>query len=174
MEAKIMTRPTSTDQPVKEEGTTDVYGSEPWGGDAPGTYDVLQLKQLLLDYLAQTSVASSRIRDILLPACLKNKVLTREQLKTAISGFGPNCSKGKIRSHVTLVSSQLGMLKNDFLRQVIQYGYPNHHWEKDHFFIKDQYRTLVAEVLEQLKTVSHASSPIGKRRLESTERACAL
>lgn len=43
------------------------------------------------------------------------------------------------------------MKKNDFLRQVVSYGYPRHHWEKDNFAIRTEYRDLVKETLEELK-----------------------
>ena len=49
------------------------------------------------------------------------------------------------------VSSQLGMTKNDYLRQVVAYEYPRHEWEKDSFSIREQYRDLVKEVLGELK-----------------------
>ena len=71
-----MTRTTLTDPALKKEGTIGLYVPESWAGDAPGTYDIPQLKQLLLDYLARGTRSSSWIRDILLPSCLKNKVLT--------------------------------------------------------------------------------------------------
>jgi hypothetical protein len=43
------------------------------------------------------------------------------------------------------------MKKNDFLRQVVAYEYPLHHWEKDNFAIRPEYRDLVKEVLDKLK-----------------------
>jgi len=151
MEAEITMRPTSTHPFLRNEGTTEPYGSEPWGGDVPGTYDIPRLKQLLLDYFARGTVTSIWIRDILLPSCLKNKVLTGEQFRKAFVDFDPNYDGRKIRCYISHVSSQLGMKKNDFLRQVIEYEYPHRHWEKDNFSIKGKYRQLVAEVLEQLK-----------------------
>ena len=114
------------------------------------------------------------MRDILLPSCLKNKRLTIEQFGKAFVDFDPNYGEEKVRCYITLISSQLGMARNDFLRQVIEYEYPHHHWKKDNFSIKGQYRELVTEVLEQLKTAGHASRPIGKRRSDSTESACVL
>ena len=41
--------------------------------------------------------------------------------------------------------------KNDFLRQVIGYDYPNYPWEKDNYRVKQEYRDLVQEVLAELK-----------------------
>lgn len=119
--------------------------------DVPGTYDLPRLERLLLDYLARGTITSSRIRNILLPACLKNKVLTIEQFRKAFVDFDPNYDEEKIPYHITHLSSQLGQKTNDFLRQVIAYEYPHHYWIKDNFSIRGQYRQLVSEVLEQLK-----------------------
>ena len=167
MKTEIRTWPTSTDPALKEEGTAEVDGSEPWVGDAPGTYDIPQLKQLLLDYLARPTATSSWMREILLPSCLKTRVLTIEQFRRAFVDFDPNCGETKIRNHMIHVSTALGMKTNNFLRQVIEYEYPNHHWIKDNFSVKDRYRQLVTEVLQQLKAEGHTGRPIGKKRSES-------
>jgi hypothetical protein len=91
------------------------------------------------------------MREILLPVLLKTKVLSREQLKKAFVDFDPKYDENKVGYYLTLVSSQLGMTKNDFLRQVVAYEYPRHGWEKDNFSIRDEYRDLVEEVLTELK-----------------------
>ena len=51
---------------------------------------------------------------------------------------------------MSLISSQVGHQRNDFLRQVIEYGYPNYQWEKDNYQIREGYRELVSEVLAEL------------------------
>lgn len=117
--------------------------------DEPGTHDVQALKQHLRDYLARDRVTNRRMRDILLPALLKTKTLARDQLKKAFIDFDPKDDEKKVGFYLSLVSSQLGMTKNDFLRQVVGYEYPRHHWEKDNFSIREQYRDLVKEVLEE-------------------------
>jgi hypothetical protein len=119
--------------------------------DEPGSYDLPQLRQLLRDYLARDKVTNRRMRDILLPTLLKTKVLTRDKLKKAFVEFDPNYDESKVGYYLTLVSSQLGMKKNDFLRQVVDYGYPRHGWEKDNFALREQYRDLVKEVLDEFK-----------------------
>lgn len=119
--------------------------------DEPGSHSAQQLKQLLLDYLVREKVTNRRMRDILFPALLKTKVLSRDQLKKAFVEFDSNYDESKVGYYLTLVSSQLGMKKNDFLRQVVAYEYPKHHWEKDNFSIKEQYRELAKEVLDELK-----------------------
>ena len=50
------------------------------------------------------------------------------------------------------MSSQIGMKKNDFLRQVIAYDYPTNSWEKDNYSIRDGYSDLVREILGELGT----------------------
>jgi hypothetical protein len=49
-----------------------------------------------------------------------------------------------------LISVQTGMQKNDVLRQAIGYEYPNYPWEKDNYFIRPEYRSLMKEVLASL------------------------
>ncbi len=49
--------------------------------DEPGSYDIEELKSLLKRYLSENRTTPRRIRDILLPLCLKHKVVTREMIK---------------------------------------------------------------------------------------------
>jgi hypothetical protein len=118
--------------------------------DEPGAHSAKALKQHLLDYLSRERVTNQRMRDILLPALLKTKVLTRDQLKKAFVNFDPKYDESKVGFYLTLVSSQLGMTKNDFLRQIVAYEYPRHHWEKDNFSIREEYRDVVKEILVEL------------------------
>lgn len=118
--------------------------------DDPGSHDKAHLKQLLRDYLARDRVTNQRMRDILFPTLLKNRTVTRAQLKQAFVAFDPQYDESKVGYYLTLVSSQLGMKKNDFLRQVVSYEYPRHHWEKDNFALRDEYRPLVQEVLAEV------------------------
>lgn len=120
--------------------------------DDPGNYDVQELKKLLVDYLSRNQVTTQRIRDIFLPACLNKPTVTRNELKKAFVTFDPDYDEAKVGYYLTLISSQLGMKKNDFLRQVVAYEYPRHPWEKDNFSIKQEFRDLVDEVLSQLKS----------------------
>lgn len=60
--------------------------------------------------------------------------------------------EGKMESF----SGQIGLQKNDFLRQVVGYRYPNNPWEKDSYFIRPEYRSLVEKVLVSLNSeVAH-------------------
>lgn len=122
--------------------------------DEPGAYEDDRLKQLLLDYLSRGKVTHQRMRDILFPALLKTPVLTRDQMKKAFVDFNPNYDESKVGFYLSLVSLQLGMKKNDFLRQIVSYEYPRHRWEKDNFSIRPEYRDLVNQVLNKLKDKS--------------------
>ena len=144
--------------------------------DAPGNYDELEIKKLLIDYLSVNQVTNQRIRRILLPALLRieePQKLARVQLidefmripleERSYISTDQKYDESKAGIYLTLISSQLSMEKNDFLRQVIAYEYPRHSWEKDNFSIRKPegksleilgdggYRSMIAEVLEKLK-----------------------
>ena len=53
-----------------------------------------------------------------------------------------------INYFVSLISLQGGMKKNDFLRQIISYEYPNYPWEKDNYAIREDYKELVKEIIK--------------------------
>lgn len=55
----------------------------------------------------------------------------------------------------------MGMAKNDFLRQVIGYKlHPNHPWLKEVYYIKDEYRELLEEMLRGIeRTAQHPLPP---------------
>jgi hypothetical protein len=91
-----------------------------------------------------------RIKNILLPACLKKDIVTREELKSELIKNDPTVDETKVGYYLTVISSQLGMKKNDFLRQVLKYEYQNNPWEKDNFQIVEKYKEFVKEVLEDL------------------------
>ena len=118
--------------------------------DEPGTYDHEQLLKILKSYLSISSKTNQRIREVLLPACLEKKIVTREDLKKKYLEYVPNADEAKIGYYLTPISSQLGMKKNDFLRQVLSYEYPRYEWEKDNFQINEEYRDLVNKVLKEL------------------------
>lgn len=118
--------------------------------DEPGRYDVPALKQLLSDYLSRDRVTNKRIRDILLPVALRNTVVTRAELKRAFVECDSGYDESNVGYYVAVISSQLGIKKNDFLRQVVAYDYPRHPWEKDNFSVREEYRDLVEEILDEL------------------------
>lgn len=120
--------------------------------DEKGTYDTNELKVLFSQYLKRNLWSSKRIKHIMLPYLLKaDKVVSREELKQAFlktgGELGGNDSK-QAGIFVALISNQLGQRKNDFLRQVILYDYPNYPWEKDNFKINPEYTELVKNMLK--------------------------
>jgi hypothetical protein len=115
--------------------------------DEPGTYDIETLKLKLQEYLSRDMYSAKRIRDVLLPACLNQDVISRDELKNAFVAFDETTDVSKTGYFISLISVQVGMAKNDFLRQVIGYEYPNYSWEKDNYRIRQEYRDLVDEVL---------------------------
>ena len=130
--------------------------------DEPGSYDTATLKLLLRDYLSREKVTNRRMRDIVFPALLKNRTVSRTQLKKAFVDFDPKYDESKVGYYLTLVSSQLGMKKNDFLRQVVFYEYPRRDWEKDNFSIREEYGPLVAEVLKAVEKLRLDQERIGE------------
>jgi len=119
--------------------------------DEPGEYDNTQLKVLLKKYLSQDLYSARRIRDVLLPVCLKRNSVTREELKEEFVKCGEADSVRQAGYFLSLISQQVGMKKNDFLRQIIGYEYPNNPWEKDNYRIRNECKELVAEVLSELE-----------------------
>jgi hypothetical protein len=120
--------------------------------DEPGQYDTAKLKELLVRYLSQDMYSSRRLRDVLLPTCLSRDVVTRDELKQEFVKHDPSLDINKVGYFLSLISGQIGMQKNDFLRQVIGYEYPNYHWEKDNYRIKPEYKDLVKTVLREFSS----------------------
>ena len=52
---------------------------------------------------------------------------------------------------MSLISGQIGMEWRDYLRQVIKYRYPNHHWEKDKFSLVPEYKDMVKRILSNIE-----------------------
>jgi len=129
--------------------------------DDAGTYEPEVLRRLLRAYLARQRVTNQRLRDVLLPALLKRKTLTREQLKKELLKYDSTLDASKVGYHLTTMSSQLGMKKNDFLRQVVAYEYPNNAWEKDNFSLHEQFKDLLCAVLNEIneRNGSNKSAP---------------
>ncbi len=115
----------------------------------PGNYDQSTLKEKLTQYLSQNLYSAKRIRDYVLPILLKNKVMTREEMRKEFIKMG-GANESQAGYFLALISSQLGFKWNDYLRQVVSYEFPNNKWEKDNFSIRAEYRELVKEVLDGL------------------------
>jgi|GEM_PF-281110 hypothetical protein len=137
--------------------------------DDPGTYPEDQLRRLLVEYLSRNLVTIGWIRDLLIPKCLKQPKVTRDELLKQLVAQTESADARKIGLALGSLSSQLGRKENDFLRQVLGYGYPNHPWEKDDFFVRSEHRELVAQVLEEVRpNTAHPTVPTDVAALEET------
>lgn len=117
----------------------------------PGEYELDKLKELLRNYFIRANYSSNRIKNVLLPALLAKKSLTRDQLKKEFVKTGEAPDESQAGYFIALISNQLGHAKKDFLRQVIYYEFPNNHWTKDNFSLRDGYEKLVQELINELK-----------------------
>ena len=123
--------------------------------DDPGSYEDSQLRDLLVQYFNKELWSSKRMRKIMIPHLLKTKrSVSREEMKQefqkAGGELGGNDSK-QSGIFISLISNQLGQKKNDFLRQVIFYDYPNYSWEKDNFRINPEYTDLLNKIIIETK-----------------------
>jgi len=119
--------------------------------DEPGTYEPGELKDLVSGYLSSGLYSAERIRNVLLPACLKNGQVARDQLLEGIVASGETADPATAGRFASLISREMGTASKDYLRQIIGYDYPEHHWQKDNYHIRDGYRPLVEEVLAELE-----------------------
>ena len=143
--AEILSRTTTIPEEVEKKRVQKKYRIPM--SDEPGSYTRDELKELLKNYFAQDLKTAKRLKYVLLPEWLKKGIVTREALKQAFVDYKePNAEKNK-GYFVSLISNQLGLDKNDFLRQIIAYEYPNHPWEKDNYRIREEYVDLVKELL---------------------------
>jgi len=117
--------------------------------DEPGEYKEEELEEKFKKYLQQDLWSARRIRKVLLPACLEHGTVTRDQLKEKFVQQKEAEDLRQAGLFLSLISSQLGMANNDFLRQVIGYSYPNYYWEKNDYHIRDGYEGLVRRVLKE-------------------------
>jgi len=120
--------------------------------DEPGNYSLDKLKELLKAYFKRANYSSNRIKNVLLPALLSKKQITRNQLKKEFVKTGEAPDESQAGYFIALISNQLGHAKKDFLRQIISYEYPDNHWTKDNFKLREGYKELVEELLNELNT----------------------
>ncbi|RYE36881.1 MAG: DUF91 domain-containing protein [Sphingobacteriaceae bacterium] len=116
----------------------------------PGNYSIEILKGLFKNYLLKPNVSRKRIRDFFLPTLLDKKLVTRLQMRREFVKLNGSADESQAGYYLSLISVQLGLKKNDFLRQIINYDFPNNGWEKDNFTIKEEYIELVEEVINEL------------------------
>jgi hypothetical protein len=119
--------------------------------DEPGTYPPDILAKRLKQYLSQSLWSAQRMRKVLFPVLLRDGKVNREQLKNELVKFGEADNAGDAGSFMSLISSQIGMVKNDFIRQVVGYeSHPEYPWIKENYFIRDEFKDLVKEVIDEL------------------------
>lgn len=118
--------------------------------DSPGNYPRSELKKKLTQYLSSNLWSSQRMRKAVIPVLLRDGKVAREQLKEEFVNLGIADNINQAGTFLSLISQQMGMAKNDFLRQVIGYeSHPDHPWLKEVYFIRDEYRELLEEVLKE-------------------------
>jgi len=95
------------------------------------------------------------MRKVVIPVLLRDGKVTREQLKEEFVKVGMAENVNQAGYFLSLISQQMGMAKNDFLRQVIGYElHPDHPWLKEVYFIKDEYRDLLEKILSELESTA--------------------
>jgi len=129
--------------------------------DEPGNYDVDELRNLLKKYLSEDRTTPRRIREILLPLCIKHKVVTRDMIKKELINRGEAEDEGKAGIILTSISREIGIERRDYLRQIIRYDKPNP-WEKENYRLVEDYKELVKEILSELKHENNSSIMEGK------------
>ena len=116
--------------------------------DEPGDYEVEDLKKLLEDYFAQDSYKTIRLmRDEFIPILLEKGTVSRQDLVNEFVERGISSTHASAGYTFAHISRAVGLAKNDFLRQVIGYEYPNNPWEKDNYFVREEHRDLMLKVL---------------------------
>ena len=118
--------------------------------DEPGNYEIDKLYELLKGYFTRANYSSNRMKNVLLPALLTKNKITRNQLKKEFVKTGEAPDESQAGYFIALISNQLGQAKKDFLRQVIFYEYPENHWTKDNFEIREGYTELVEKLINEL------------------------
>jgi len=120
--------------------------------DEPGDYREDELRNLLTKYLSENRATPRRIREILLPLCLKHEVVTRDMIKRELISKGEAEDEGRAGTILTTISREIGIKRRDYLRQIIQYDKPNP-WEKENYRLVEKYRDLVRNILEELSKI---------------------
>lgn len=124
--------------------------------DEPGNYEIDKLKELLRGYFIRANYSSNRIKNVLLPELVKKDQITRNQLKKAFVKANEADDESQAGYFIALISNQLGHAKKDYLRQVIQYDYPDNSWTKDNFKLRNGMKNIIQELLNELNE-THSS-----------------
>lgn len=123
--------------------------------DLPGNYAPEELKKKLIQYLSSSLWSSQRMRKCVIPALLRDGKISRDQLKDEFVKLGMADNVSQAGYFLSLISQQMGLAKNDFLRQVIGYEpNPDHPWLKEVYFIREEHRELLKEIQNELESVA--------------------
>ena len=120
--------------------------------DEPGNYPDEELTGLLRQYLAEDGLTPKRVREVLLPLCLKYDVVTRGKMIEELIQRGEAANEGAAGYAVTSISRALGIKKRDYLRQIIQYDRDEGAWEKNNYRLAHKYKDIVKTLLAELNT----------------------
>ena len=119
--------------------------------DESGKYNEDELRDLLTNYLSEDRTTPRRIREILLPLCLRHEVVNREMIKKELLKRGEAKDDTQAGIILTTISREIGIAKRDYLRQIIQYEKdPSKPWEKENYGLVERHKDLVKSVLEEL------------------------
>ncbi|MFZ5881905.1 MAG: endonuclease NucS domain-containing protein [Chloroflexota bacterium] len=123
--------------------------------DVAGNYPLDELAKRLKQYLSQSMWSAQRMQRVLFPVLLRDGKVNRDQLKEELVKFGEAENTRDAGYFLSLISSQMGMVKNDFIRQVIGYEpHPDYPWIKETYFIREEYKDLVSDVIKELSAKS--------------------
>jgi hypothetical protein len=117
--------------------------------EEPGNYEDNELKEKLKKYLLRDRETPRRIREILIPLCLKHDRVTREMLKEELINRKEAEDEGKAGIIISTISREIRLKRRDYLRQVIQYDKVGTS-RKENYRIEEKYKELVKNVLEEL------------------------
>jgi hypothetical protein len=124
--------------------------------DEPGNYSTDELKELVKSYFSKKIYSAVRIKNILLPYLLMHdKKVNRGEIKNEFVRLNASENLTQAGQFLSLISNQLGQKDKDFLRQIISYEYPNNSWEKDNFYLIEEYKDMVDNILQELRDVNN-------------------
>lgn len=125
--------------------------------DKPGDYNDEELRDELKKYFLEDRLTPRRVREVLLPLCLRHDVVTREMIKQELIQRGEAADEGKAGTISTTISRELGIEQRDYLRQIIQYERPNP-WEKENYRLVEKYKDMVKNLLDELRNQKEGKS----------------
>jgi len=116
--------------------------------DEPGTYKDEELRTLLKKYLSEDRVTPRRVREVLLPLCLRHDVVTREMIIKELIQRGEASDEGRAGIILTTISRELAIKQRDYLRQIIQYDRSS--YGRDNYNLVEKYKDMVKGLLDEL------------------------